>query len=308
MNRHAITSKLLAAGIETAVLETRIIMEDIAGISPIDLVTKDVFLSPSSLPDSFGQSILSMDHPNKSDDDLYNIIIIPQHIADKIISIIERRINGEPLARILGYRDFWKARFYLSSDTLEPRPDTETLIEMALDGKVPRRILDLGTGTGCILLSLLQEFPNATGIGVDLSEGACNTARDNAHRLSLSERVQFLNGSWLDPLPNNSRFDLIVSNPPYIPTAEIRNLQKEVQNHDPILALDGGEDGLLPYKYLCSNLKKYLEADGIVLFEFGAGQGNDITRIVKDAGATLIRVGRDLGGHDRVIKFRYGDN
>jgi release factor glutamine methyltransferase len=276
MNYQDITSKLHAAGIETATLETRIIMEDIAGVSAVDLVTKDITISDET--------------------------------SQKILSIIDRRIKGESLGRILGYRDFWKSRFYLSPETLEPRPDTETLIEIALDGDPPRTILDLGTGTGCILLSLLQEFPNATGVGVDLSEGACDMARQNAERLGLGNRALFITGSWLDPLPSNSKFDLIVSNPPYIPSSEIRNLQNEVKNHDPILALDGGEDGLLPYKYLCSNLKKYLETDGVVLFEFGAGQGDDIIRIVKDAGATLIRMMNDLGGHQRVIKFRYGDN
>jgi len=120
--------------------------------------------------------------------------------------------------------------------------------------------------------------------------------------------VTILNGSWFDPLPTDSKFDVIVSNPPYIPSAEIRNLQVEVKNHDPILALDGGDDGLLPYKYLCSNLKKYLVTDGIVVLEFGVGQAGDIIRIVEDAGATLIRVTNDLSGHARVIKFRYGDN
>lgn len=276
MNQREIISKLLAAGIETAALETRIIMQDIAGLSAVDLMTKEFVLS--------------------------------NDLATKINSIVERRIKGESLGRILGYRDFWKSRFYLSPETLEPRPDTETLIETALDGKSPRRILDLGTGTGCILLSLLQEFPNASGIGVDISAGACHTAEQNAERLGLGNRATFITGSWLDPLPASSKFDLIVSNPPYIPSLEIRNLQKEVKNHDPILALDGGDDGLLPYKFLCSNLKKYLETDGVVLFEFGAGQGDDIIRIVKDAGATLIRMVNDLEGHQRVIKFRYGDN
>jgi len=278
MNFHDIRMKLTSAGIEAADIESRIILEDIAGLSYTDIVT----------------------NKNK---------IIPESTSEKIISIIERRIQGEPLGRILGYRDFWKSRFYLSSDTLEPRPDTETLIETVLKEKIsPKKILDLGTGTGCILLSLLQEFPNAVGVGVDMAEGACVTAKENAHRLGLENRVTILKGNWFQPLTKDSKFDLIVSNPPYIPTKEIRNLHDEVKNHDPILALDGGEDGLLPYKYLCSNLKYYLEGDGFVVLEFGQGQGNDISRIVKDSGATLIRVECDLGGHQRVIKFRYGDN
>jgi release factor glutamine methyltransferase len=318
MNYNEITNKLRGAGIENPAFETRIIMEDIAEISSVDFVTKNIIFEDSIHPNPNLPPSRGKEHSRKSSPHSYlgrgedlgggDVIIIPFEISQKILSIINRRIKGESLGRILGYRDFWKSRFYLSPETLEPRPDTETLIETALDGEPPRRILDLGTGTGCILLSLLQEFPNATGIGVDISDGACATARGNAERLGLSHRAQFLTGSWIDPLPSDSQFDLIVSNPPYIPSAEIRNLQKEVQNHDPILSLDGGTDGLLPYKYLCSNLKKYLETDGVVLFEFGAGQGNDIIRIVKDAGATLIRVVSDLGGHQRVIKFTYGDN
>lgn len=278
MNYHDIKGQLANGGIETADLETRILVEDIAGISKSELLfQKDKNLSPD--------------------------------IAVRIQTIIDRRLKGESLGRILGYRDFWKSRFYLSPDTLEPRPDTETLIEEVLKENIhPQSILDLGTGTGCILLSLLQEFPKATGTAVDKAIGACLAAQENAVRLGLENRVTILNGSWFDPLPANSKFDLIVSNPPYIPSAEIRNLQSEVKNHDPILALDGGEDGLSPYKFLCTNLKKYLEPNGIVALEFGVGQAFDITRIVEEAGATLIRVANDLGGMPRVIKFTYGDN
>ena len=278
MNYHDIKARLAEGGIDTADLETRILIEDIAGIPKTELLFQ------------------------KGRD------LSPEH-ALQIEAMIKRRIDGESLGRILGYRDFWTSRFYLSADTLEPRPDTETLIEEVLkENFKPRSILDLGTGTGCILLSLLQEFPEATGTAVDKAEGACITARQNAVRLGLENRTTILNGSWFDPLPKDSKFDLIVSNPPYIPSAEIRNLQSEVKNHDPILALDGGNDGLDPYKFLCTNLKKYLEPNGIVVLEFGVGQASDITRIVEEAGATLIRVTKDLGGLERVIKFTYGDN
>lgn len=278
MNYQNIKSRLASAGIETADLEARILLEDIAGISKSDFYFD-------------------------RDKDL------PEHISQQINDMIDRRVQGESLGRILGYRDFWKSRFYLSADTLEPRPDTETLIEEVLhDHRSPKRILDLGTGTGCILLSLLQEFPDAAGVAVDKAYGACVAAEDNAKRLGLQNRARILNGSWFEPLPKDSKFDLIVSNPPYIPSLEIRNLQLEVKNHDPILALDGGNDGLDPYKFLCSNLKNYLEPNGIVVLEFGVGQASDITRIVEEAGATLIRVSNDLGGVPRVIKFTYGDN
>lgn len=278
MNYHIIKTKLASAGIDTADLEARVLLEDIAGIpKPEFFFRRDEALSET--------------------------------VAQRIQAILDRRVQGESLGRILGYRDFWKSRFYLSADTLEPRPDTEILIEEVLrDHPSPQSILDLGTGTGCILLSLLQEFPHARGTAVDKAQGACVTATENAKRLGLENRVTVLNGSWFDPLPADSQFDVIVSNPPYIPSAEIRNLQAEVKNHDPILALDGGDDGLNPYKFLCSNLKKYLEPHGIVVLEFGARQENDIARIVKDSGATLIRIANDLSGHPRVIKFTYGDN
>lgn len=278
MNYQNIKSQLASAGIETADLEARILLEDIAGIPRSEFI----FQRDKELPDD---------------------------ISKQINSIIDRRVQGESLGRILGYRDFWNSRFFLSSDTLEPRPDTETLIEEVLhEHRSPKSILDLGTGTGCILLSLLQEFPDALGMAVDKAQGACVTAAENAKRLGLENRTTILNGSWFDPIPKDSKFDLIVSNPPYIPSLEIRNLQSEVKNHDPILALDGGEDGLLPYKYLCSNLKRYLHPHGVVVLEFGVGQAYDITRIVEEAGATLIRVTNDLGGVPRVIKFTYGDN
>lgn len=259
MIKRDIIQNLESAGIETAVYEAKIILEDVA---------------PENIPD-----------------------------------VVARRMRGEPLWRILGYRDFWKHRFYLSPETLEPRPDTETLIEAALEifkNNPPKKILDLGTGTGCILLSLLHEFPDAIGVGVDIQAGACHTAKQNAETIGLSNRAEFIVSNWTESL--DGKFDLIVSNPPYIPRDEIRNLQKEVRNHDPILALDGGYDGLDPYKILLSNLKNHLEPEGVVLFEVGQGQVSDISRIAVTYGATLSRVYTDLGGVDRVVKISYGDN
>lgn len=266
--------RLRAGGIDTADLELKILLEDIAGISG------------AALYDS-AQSL-------------------PADIEQKLIQIVDRRLQGEPLGRILGYRDFWKNRFYLSPDTLEPRPDTETLIEAALSGPPPRRILDLGTGSGCILLTLLDEWPLACGVGVDKASGACLTAQNNANKIGVAERVTFLCGDWLSPV--EGRFDLIVSNPPYIPSADIPNLDENVRNFDPILALDGGEEGLDPYKYLLPRLKNFLEPDGRVLFEIGQGQGEDLLRLVKACGANLSRVVPDLRGIPRVVEISYGDN
>ncbi len=273
-------SLLQTANREMAALEARILFEDIAKISMKSL------------------------HLDKD-------ITISREVTERLEKIAFRRCEGEPLGRILGYRDFWKDRFYLSPDTLEPRPDTETLIESVLESYSksfpPLKILDLGTGTGCILLSLLREFGDARGVGIDISKGAVLMARQNSERLGLADRAGFLQGNWTDRLEKDRKFDLIVSNPPYIPSADIPNLQKEVRNHDPILALDGGNDGLTPYKNLLPTLKNHLEPQGRIFFEFGINQEEDIKRLAEDSGATLIRVTNDLGGIPRVVEISYGD-
>ena len=221
---------------------------------------------------------------------------------------ILRRLNGEPVSRIAGFREFWGRRFYLSPATLDPRPDTETLIEAALARawSAPPRILDLGTGTGCILLTLLHEIRGSTGVGIDISPEAISTARRNAMEQNLSSRVEFMCSNWTESV--SGTFDLIVSNPPYIPSATILNLHPEVQNHDPILALDGGEDGLAPYKILLPTLKKFLVPGGVVFFEVGIRQAGDIAGLVRDSNATLSRTYDDLGGVTRVLEIQYGDN
>jgi release factor glutamine methyltransferase len=266
--------RLRAGGSDTADFELKILLEDVVGLSGGALYESEIPLSPE--------------------------------IEQKLIGIIDRRLQGEPLGRILGYRDFWKNRFYLSPDTLEPRPDTEILIETALSGPPARRILDLGTGSGCILVTLLEEWPAAFGVGVDKASGACEVAQENAKKIGVAERVTFLCGDWLSPV--EGRFDLIVSNPPYIPSADIPNLDENVRNFDPILALDGGKEGLDPYKYLLPRLKNFLEPHGRVLFEIGQGQGEDILRLVKACGANLSRVVPDLRGIPRVVEISYGDN
>ncbi len=276
-----IKHRLKTGGIEEFELETRILFEDLAGITPSIRV---------SLPE----------------------IPLPEDISANLDRAVDRRLNGEPIGRILGYRDFWKSRFYLSPDTLEPRPDTETLIEEVLrvykgQEKRPLKLIDLGTGTGCILLSLLQEFPEATGLGIDISAGAVEQARDNAKRLGLEKRAEFRLGSWLDGIEAGRKFDMILSNPPYIPSSDIPNLSKEVQNYDPLRALDGGKEGLDPYTNLLPILKNYLEPDAHVFFEFGINQESDIVRLVEEARANLIRVTRDLGGVPRVVTISYGD-
>ncbi len=235
---------------------------------------------------------------------------IDDNTRASIFAAVARRATQEPLSRILGSREFWGLEFMLSPATLDPRPDSETLIEAALlwqktEKRVPTRILDLGTGTGCLLLTLLHEWKAASGLGVDLAPEACATASRNAENLGLKDRATFINGSWFDPV--TGLFDVIVSNPPYIPSTEIPNLDSNVRNHDPILALDGGDDGLEPYKILFPALKNYLAPGGAAFFEIGIHQLPDIERLVRSSGATLSRVYQDLGGIPRVVKITLGD-
>jgi len=233
---------------------------------------------------------------------------------DIIEQFSKRRLEGEPVSRILGEREFWGLSFKLSPDTLDPRPETELLVERAVSylsqvghPSAPR-ILDLGTGTGCIVLSILHSVPAATGVGVDLNPGAVAIARENAARLGLSSRVDFMVGDWCAALPEGARFDLILSNPPYIPRAEIESLTKEVRFYDPILALDGGMDGLAPYKTLFTTIKSVLNPGGRAVFEIGFGQADEVVRLAENAGATLIRLWPDLAGIPRAVEICYGDN
>ena len=228
---------------------------------------------------------------------------------DEIISDIDARIAGKPLSRIYGCREFWGLEFLISEDTLDPRPDSELIIDVALkhfaDRDRPLEILDLGTGSGCILISLLSEFGNARGWGVDLSLGAVKCAEENAHKNHVEARSHFSCDSWLNGI--NKRFDLIVSNPPYISNQVIPTLSEEVRNHDPILALDGGDDGLEPYKELFPQLKNYLNPDGIALFEIGYDQEKDVMRLAEDAGFAQRTVHFDLAGNPRVVDISGGD-
>lgn len=268
----ALKNQLKSAGIELPDLEARILLREFAGVSDADILT-------GNIPD-FDQA--------------------------KLNAAVGRRINGEPMGRILGYREFWGRKFYLSPATLEPRPDTETLIEAVLTSNLkPKRILDLGTGTGCILLTLLHEMPDAAGIGIDLSPEACETAQKNAEAQNLSHRVKFIQSNWTDSI--DEKFDLIVSNPPYIPSETILNLESNVRDFDPVLALDGGNDGLDPYRNLLGTLKNSLVKGGYVFFEIGIGQVPDIARLVDANGATLHHVYSDLGGVERVLKISFGD-
>ena len=223
-----------------------------------------------------------------------------------IEKLIRRRAAHEPVGRIVAFREFWGLPFRLNEATLEPRPDSETLIEAALTIS-PRhniRILDLGTGTGCLLLSLLYELPNASGVGIDIAPRAIDQATENAKRLGLDQRATFLQGNWFGPV--EGVFDLIISNPPYIKHNDIALLEREVREHDPMAALDGGEDGYDPYRHLIPQLDPYLAEKGFILFEIGQGQESTILNLIETAGFSNITNHKDLGGIIRVIRAQKG--
>ena len=228
--------------------------------------------------------------------------------GQRLEALLKRRRAREPISRILGHREFWSLRFELSPDTLDPRADSETLIEAVLaaldDRSRAYRVLDLGTGGGCLLLALLSELPHAVGTGIDLSEGALGTARRNAAALGLADRARFLWRDWSDGL--SGEWDVIVANPPYIAAAEIDGLAPEVARFEPRLALDGGADGLAAYRALAPAIAGVLARSGIAAIEVGAGQAQKVTEVAAEAGLALRAVRHDLSGVDRCLVLGCG--
>jgi len=223
--------------------------------------------------------------------------------AAKLRRAIARRAQREPLARITGMREFWGLPFALSPETLEPRPDSETLVEAVLERlpapDSPKRLLDLGTGSGCLLLALLRELPRAWGLGIDLSPAAARQAAANAAALGLTERAAFSAGDWTAAI--QGRFDAIVSNPPYIAAEEMAALTPEVADFDPLLALEGGADGLEAYRCILPSLPALLAPGGLAALEIGHRQAAAVTAMARAAGLRELAVHRDLGGNDRVV-------
>ena len=218
---------LKEAGIENPALEARLILKHVMKVSDADLILGD---------------LREATHEERNE----------------IQDIINHRALGLPLSKIFGVKEFWGLEFEVNEHVLDPRPDTETIVEAALkffgtQGRQPEWILDLGTGTGCLIISLLSEFPGAGGVAVDKSPEALEVTKRNIKRHKLGARVQEVQGSWFTPV--DGKFDLIVSNPPYIATEEIKTLESSVKNYDPILALDGGEDGLRAYESIFSSLE-----------------------------------------------------
>jgi release factor glutamine methyltransferase len=247
---------------------------------------------------------LNLDHTGLS---IQTSRIVTRDEADTIEKHVLRRIAREPVARILGRKEFWGLDFQLSPATLVPRPDTETLVSAALEflqsqNKLTSdiRIADLGTGSGAILLALLSECPAAHGVGTDISEAALATANINAQNLGPTDRTAFLQSDYAAAL--SGPFDLIVSNPPYIRSDEIDTLEIDVRDHDPRLALDGGEDGLAAYRIIAGQAVGLLVTGGALIVEVGHDQAADVAKIMQASGLTAQTPPRaDLGGIHRVV-------
>ncbi len=264
-----------AAGLDTPVLDARLIVQHALGISWDTLYLKD-------------------DQPLGGQE------------KARLESELARRAAHEPVSRIVGRRHFWTLDLAVSPDTLDPRPDTESLIETVVaalpERTQPLRFLDMGTGTGAILLALLAEYPEATGLGVDTSEGALAVARANAESHGLAPRAAFTVGNWAQGL--EGLFDVIMSNPPYIESGAIAGLSPEVREHDPRLALDGGPDGLDAYRAIVPAIPGLLAPTGFAVFEIGEGQGEAVTRIAREHGLAPAGSRRDLGGIERALSFK----
>lgn len=226
--------------------------------------------------------------------------------ADRFMDLVRQRSARMPLAYLTGRQGFWTLDLAVSDATLIPRADSESLIEALLQARQDRgqvrRILDLGTGTGCLLLAALAEYTQAWGVGVDLSEAAARLASRNASDNGLTDRSAFLCGDWAAALGLPGRqFDVILSNPPYIPHDDIATLMPEVAAHEPMQALDGGADGLVAYRLLMPILARLLAPAGLAVLEIGIGQAIDVSRLGTEAGLATLAVRPDLGGVDRAV-------
>lgn len=253
--------------------------------------------------------------------------------AAPLLRLIERRLKHEPISHILGSREFWRDTFEVTADVLTPRPDSETVIEALLrhlpDTQAPLRVLDLGTGSGCLMLSTLREYPFATGVGADQSPAALAVATRNASRLQLDTRSVFTLSNWCSNV--SGPFDVVLSNPPYIPTADIAALDADVRDYEPHAALDGGADGLDCYRSIMQQLSIALDCSAeqscaplgglkagspgslltpraLVLFEVGAGQAEDVAQLGQQHGFTLLEISPDLAGISRVVVLQPTDS
>lgn len=266
---------LAEAGIETAALDARILAAAALGTDAAGLIA----------------------HPD---------LPIGAEEARRLDDFMRRRRAREPLARILGEREFWGMPFSICAATLVPRPDTETVVETALrlfpDRQEPLRIIDLGTGSGCILVALLHERPRAFGLGIDRSFEALTTARFNASRNGVLDRAVFAAGDWAKA--TCGQFDLLVSNPPYIPTGVIATLAPDVREHDPLRALDGGPDGLAAYRVILSEARRLLRPQGVAVLEIGYDQAEALRGLAAGAGLEFLALAHDLSAKPRCVALK----
>jgi release factor glutamine methyltransferase len=230
---------------------------------------------------------------------------LSEEAMSRFRDMVTRRVDRAPLAHILGHREFWSLDLIVTSDTLVPRPDSETVVEAALtlldDRYRAWRVLDLGTGSGCLLLAILSELPNARGLGVDISPAALSVARVNARRLGLAARAAFAVGDWAAPF--GETFDLVVANPPYIRAGDIDALAPEIARHEPRVALSGGNDGLDAYRLIAEGLNQHIGSAGMGVFEVAAGAAEAVEQILLRAGFSPRARYRDLGGVERAVAY-----
>ncbi len=273
----ALTARFSQAGIDTPRLDARVLVGHVLGIDPSLL---------------FARTDMAIDDA--------------QYVA--IEKFAKRRLAHEPVTRIIGQREFWSMNFDVTPDVLDPRADTETLVSAILEQKQlftgPVRVLDLGTGTGCILLAILSAWPEATGVGIDLSAKAVEVATKNAERLGFAHRAAFHVGNWCEGITDT--FDIVVSNPPYISVSELAELQPEVKNFDPRMALEGGADGLDAYRSILANAGRVLKAGGKLGLEFGFGQEKAVTRLAQENGFEIAAEYRDLARIVRCVVVGIG--
>ncbi|HRH19139.1 MAG TPA: peptide chain release factor N(5)-glutamine methyltransferase [Brevundimonas sp.] len=268
----AAQTRLKDAGIDSPAIDARLLLEAAADVTRLDILN-----------------------------DPYRELTPDQ--VDRFDGWIARRLNREPVASILGRKAFWKIMLNVTPDVLTPRPDTETVVEVALSAfseGMAFEMVDMGVGSGAILLSVLAERPAARGLGTDISEEALAVARDNAANLGLADRAAFLRTGWADGLAD-AGFDLVTSNPPYIRSEEIATLDPEVREHDPHLALDGGSDGLDAYRALVPETLRVLKPLGVFVVETGWNQAEQVQALFAEAGFENLRIVQDLGARDRVV-------
>ena len=268
----AARDRLKTARVDSPVIDARLLVEAATGASRTDIVT-----------DPYRE-------------------VAPEALA-VLDGYLERRSRREPVSRILGRKGFWKIMLEVTPAVLSPRPETETVVQEALAAFDEHRrldVLDLGVGSGAILLAILAERPLARGLGTDVSDEALAVARDNAARLGLEGRLALLRGDWTEGMADAS-FDLVVSNPPYIPESDIAGLDPEVREHDPHLALNGGPDGLDPYRRLAPEVLRVLRPGGRFLLEIGHDQSAAVEALMREAGAEDVRTVKDLSDRPRVV-------